>query len=289
MIEYFSFNAGFNKWSANLFNLHANFFVFKYPSIRLNLWLFALLGTILLSTSSFQGKKNPLQDLKNVDLSDIWLNTSMNDLSAGYDAYMLAEPIGFIGSKKERLYIHISQVQKNPNNPQQYLVTGKTRVQDVVCPFTGQLTLTKAEVIYVTQDESMLNDQLLRLEIQISFQEEKSHPHTGTFTGQMQTYIYRNRQNIWVAGSFSAGDRFCLHQSKTIWKSYDEKLEEICHWGIYRIPDCGDLDQGKNKFMVNEKYLKNGWQIYHEAFQTNHANAEKWQQALNEFNRIWWE
>ncbi len=86
----------------------------------------------------------------------------MNDLSAGYDAYMLAEPIGFIGSKKERFYIHISHVQKNPNNPQQYLVTGKTRVQDVVCPFSGQLTLTKAEVIYVTQDESMLNDQLLR-------------------------------------------------------------------------------------------------------------------------------
>ncbi len=59
---------------------------------------------------------------------------------------------------------------------------------------------------------------------------------------------------------FSFGDGFKNNQFVGTWKSYKNKVVKKCHWGDYRIPDCGDLDIGVGDISINKKYVRNGWQ-----------------------------
>ena len=49
------------------------------------------------------------------------------------------------------------------------------------------------------------------------------------------------------------------------WTSYRTGKSKICHWGDFRIPDCGDLDQGVGGFIPNPKYLRRGWQSFYDS------------------------
>ena len=53
-------------------------------------------------------------------------------------------------------------------------------------------------------------------------------------------------------------------------------------WGDSRIPLSGDLDVGDGEFSPNDKYLRNGWQSYRDAYVRQNTRA------LMEENRQWW-
>ncbi len=57
-------------------------------------------------------------------------------------------------------------------------------------------------------------------------------------------------------------DGFSNNQFTGSWTSYKTNASKKCNWGDYRIPECGDLDIGAGEFIVNEKYIKNGWTSY---------------------------
>nr|MBP6410083.1 hypothetical protein [Pseudarcicella sp.] len=61
-------------------------------------------------------------------------------------------------------------------------------------------------------------------------------------------------------------DGFFNNQFIGSWTSYKTNTSKKCNWGDYRIPESGNLDVGAGEFSVDEKYLKNGWKNYSQAF-----------------------
>ena len=54
-------------------------------------------------------------------------------------------------------------------------------------------------------------------------------------------------------------DSYCNNLYSGIWISYRSHRTKPCGWGQWRIPNCGDLDEGAAEFSVNPKYKANGW------------------------------
>jgi hypothetical protein len=56
------------------------------------------------------------------------------------------EPLGFIGVNYQRFYLHYTSVRPAPGQHYGYQVSGKTQVKTNVCPFTGTITVVKAQL-----------------------------------------------------------------------------------------------------------------------------------------------
>lgn len=242
---------------------------------------------ILLTAFLFSAVPGIPEKIKKADLSVLWYNNHTHNSETGLDNYMFHEPLGFIGNQYERFYIHYSSIQKSKTNAIQYQVQGKSRVRSTICPFTGTITITKVQEMKLEDGSDYPVNKLYKLICQIDFNESRTHAHTGTFKGTMTSYCYFDQNGIPQLASESFGDGENFNQTKTFWSSYTKKLKKKCHWGIYRIPDCGDLDAGAGEFSVNDKYLKNGWASYREALRI--ANENPQDPAVKEFNRRWWD
>src|ERR1017187_10290534 len=70
------------------------------------------------------------KEIKNYDLSGLWYRDSFIDDENKKKSH--PEAIGFIGDSFQRFYIHYFSIDKNPNNPYEYLVTGKTKVNNSI-------------------------------------------------------------------------------------------------------------------------------------------------------------
>lgn len=121
--------------------------------------LIGVIGIIcLLISGVVHGQKRASSDyyaqIKDYNLAHLWRATKvhMDDIE-GYPGtdVPFPEPLGYIGSNYQRFYIHYISVVKDTINPYRYLVTGKTRVGNNVCSFTGAITINKA-VLYKPQD-----------------------------------------------------------------------------------------------------------------------------------------
>ena len=58
------------------------------------------------------------------------------------DTVKKPEPIGFIGDNFQRFHIHFTSVKKMPDSPNEYLVTGKTKVKTAIYSFEGTIKIT---------------------------------------------------------------------------------------------------------------------------------------------------
>ena len=95
-----------------------------------------------------------------------------------------------------------------------------------------------------------------------------------------------------IADKFSIPDNIVKKIVKIIvtiivLSSYKTKSSKKCHWGDYRIPDCGDLDKGAGEFSVSEKYIKNGWENYKLAWKTYPETPEALKAQEKEKEK-WW-
>jgi hypothetical protein len=108
-----------------------------------------LFFTFLLSCSLYaqqQPSTNFYQSIKNYNLSNLWKADSII-IETGPEKWPFPNPLGFIGEDYQRFYIHYLSVTKVNNYPYVYKITGKTRVKNNICNFTGQIRILKA-VLY---------------------------------------------------------------------------------------------------------------------------------------------
>ena len=103
------------------------------------------------------------------------------------------EPFGFIGSNYQRFYIHYTSVTKNPSNPYQYLVKGKTRVKNNICSFTGTITVKQAKR-NLEPNEAYPKYKYGYLISEVNLKEDPKQPGSGTIKDKLTTYRYINER-----------------------------------------------------------------------------------------------
>src|SRR6187402_3093433 len=74
-------------------------------------------------------EKNEIEKYIKYDFSNLWLKTE-NELV-----------YGVIGDEYQRILMKFMFVQRNLNNPNEYLVYGKSNVKSSICDFVGKITI----------------------------------------------------------------------------------------------------------------------------------------------------
>jgi hypothetical protein len=235
------------------------------------------------------------KSIKKFDLSILWkcdrLTINVHDIDDsqkmvffGPEKIRMPEILGFIGNDFERFYIHYISIKKSTKTPYQYIVRGKTRVDNDIRSFKGTITIKKA---YSYIDDDLTN---VKQGIAISkcrFYEDSSKAHSGFITGKLVTSWYLNKGVLIYNDIYLQTDGYANNQFMGVWKSYKGNQTKKCNWGDFRIPNSGDLDIGAGEFGVNDKYLKNGWQSFWDAFISG-DDSIKTKKALVKENEQWW-
>jgi len=246
--------------------------------------------------------------IKTYDLSKLWRGDSIQVLEnerypdgklifEAQTSDKFPEPYGFIGLDFQRFYIHYLTIKKDTGNAYRYLVTGKTKVKDSVRSFKGTITVVKAKVskestiMMVPKPDNKKNEVKFTQGVaycDINFQEDTAKPASGTITGKLTTRFYLDSaQHIFYDNLNNISDSYCNNQFIGLWKKHKTDSIKRCNWGDYRIPACGDLDEGSGGFSPADKYLLNGWQNYRDAYSGGN-DAVKIKRAVNGENVKWW-
>ncbi|MEO0685646.1 MAG: hypothetical protein AAFY76_11540 [Cyanobacteria bacterium J06649_11] len=241
---------------------------FKYRPMR----YFLLILAILLSGSCFaQDSDNFLRDFmgeqqllaENIlsevakdDFSALWVRTD-NDLI-----------YGIIGEQYQRIRIKLISVEKNPENPYEYLVVGKSMVKNNICDFKGVIRLEKvqlAEELYHGVDDEMADAGITQQGVLIAsydFVENQEQSHPGRFKGSLYSKWYRLANGVVQYDDLaSISDEYMNNAFVGTWSSYHGNITKICNWGDYRVPMAKlGFDVGVAEFYASEAYEKFGWQ-----------------------------
>jgi len=197
--------------------------------------------------------------------------------------------LGFIGDDYQRLRIKILTVVKDKNNPDTYLVTGKSMVKNNVNRFSGTIKITKVRVLKQGswgveddyQGQGIKNVGMTFADY--NFAEDKSQPGSGVFTGTLLTNWLIDKNGRLKYDDVEGGaDGYYNNQFLGTWKSYKTGAVKNANWGDDRIPMSGDLDIGAGEFYPDEKHWKSGWQTYVDAYSKGNKKA------LLEEQRQWW-
>lgn len=198
-----------------------------------------------------------LNEIKKYDVSELWTLKEIHfEFEGDTTVFDRPEPLGYIGDDFQRFYIHFISIVQNQSKKLEYLVYGKTRVKNNICSFQGIITIKQSEIF----DESYTNTKQGFVAGEYEFYEDASQVGTGSLKGKFSTGFYIDTSNkIRYDALDIVADGYNNSQFEGIWTSYKSNNSKKCNWGDYRIPDSRDLDCGTGEFMVDDKYIKNGW------------------------------
>ena len=115
--------------------------------------------------------------------------------------------------------------------------------------------------------------------------EDSVQNQAGILAGTFASYFYLDS-----AGSVryddigDVADDHCNNQFVGTWTAYSSHLIERCNWGDSRIPNSEQLDSGAGEFGPDERFAKNGWQNYIDAY----ISAGPKDQAVMMERAEWW-
>ena len=224
-----------------------------------------------------QDVANYFSEMKNHDLSVVITTEYF-----GEGEYAIERPpiLGFIGNDYQRFFIHFISVVKNPINPYEYLAYGKTKVKNNICSFQGVIKIIEAKLYTETEFPEYKQGYAI---CEVSLFENKEESGSGFFKGNLESRFLIDDKGIFGYDDLmQMADGFYNNRFIGTWTSYKTNSSKKCHWGDYRIPESGDLDQGDGEFIVAPKYVKNGWEYY----QGNHYSLED-AEYKKEYEK-WW-
>lgn len=226
-------------------------------------------------------EENKIDSYLKYNFSDLWLKTDEQSV------------YGIIGDEYERISIKIISVSKNLSHPDEYYVYGKSMVKANVCEFVGKIFISKIQETEnqhfgVDDEYKGRADKQGLLTAVYEFYENDKQPHSGVFKGQLQSKWNLSDDIIKFNDLDLESDGYFNNAFVGIWKMYDSKLEKICHWGDYRVPnvDC-DFDIGTAEFNVAEKYWGKGWVDF--ALKNMVSSRTNIESKLQEPVKRWWE
>ena len=204
------------------------------------------------------------KELKQYNLAKVWTCDSIGILDTSReiqtDKIKRAEPLGYIDSNYQRFQIHFSSVKKSKENPYKYLVKGLTKVDTVIHHFSGSILIIQCK-LFIESELPKFKQGYIIGDVQLF--ENKVELGSGSIIGKVTSqFIIDKSGQLQYDATMIIADGFSNNEFECTWKSYTTKQEKKCNWGDYRIPDSNGLDDGAGEFIVNPKYLNNGWQNY---------------------------
>lgn len=217
--------------------------------------------------------------------NDIKEPFSRHDISKLLTQTTNSRIFGFIGTDFQRIRIKFISVIKDPGNPRQYFVYGKTMVKQNICDFQGTITITGVYNVK-TPEYAGLNQGTAIGEY--LFYEDPAQKHVGVFTGVFRTNWYIDEEgNLKYDDLAAVADGFSNNEFVGTWTSYSGAVTKPCNWGDNRIPMSAALDTGAGEFYPDTQYHKNGWQTYVDAYSGGN-DLQRIQQAQQTENEPWW-
>lgn len=262
--------------------------IFKPNNMKQSIFIFALMFMCATENTVAQERETTdfIDEIKNQDLAKLWsADKYIGVWLEGEESRECPEPIGFIGDNYQRFYMHIISAIKVKDKPDTYYLYGKTRTKDNVCIFQGTATIVDAKLF----KEKIIQDyQQGYANCNIVLYENDKQSGSGKITGTIKSYFVIDKKGVFVYDGLEfVADGFCNNQFIGTWRSYKTGKSKKCHWGDYRIPNCGDLDIGAGEFSVNDKYVKNGWENYMKSW-LEQPDTEEGKKARQEEARQWW-
>lgn len=195
------------------------------------------------------------KDSNTLDYSSVW--TCYQD-----------DVLGYVGDNYQRFYFIIDSIKADSEVTLQYRVWGKYRLSDMINKYEGQVRIISgfAELpkeYSIVESHPLSGIQVYRM---TSIWKLNSINGKECIKGEMtSTFYYHQGKVCFDDLNLECSDAYCnnLFIGTMISKNSGEKK---CRWGTFRIPDSGDLDIGAADFFPDDKYIKNGWQSYCNAY-----------------------
>lgn len=222
--------------------------------------------------------ENSIEQYNNYDFSELWTKTENHLI------------YGIIGTEHQRIRIKLISIEKNPSNPNEYLVYGKSSVKQTICCFTGTIKLKKIREVKNLHFgvDSLYKDKGIKtqgiLVADYKFKENIEQNHSGIFKGKLYSKWYLDSENkIQYDDIQSISDGYINNAFIGTWISNKTGKEKICNWADYRVPNANrDFDIGAGEFSPSEKYYNQGWENYQKAWLYKNKKAKK------EELKKWW-
>ncbi len=166
---------------------------------------------------------------------------------------------GTIGDNNQRIEIHFISASKQ--NDTTYFVTGKSKVRNNICDFTGQFRLSSIEAVKPECAEPYNSEGIINGKYYLN--ENRNQEHVGEFSGTLRTMFDKlNGGFVQFPGWYSdEGVNIFIGE----WQEYAKKTPKYCSWGL-QIPPSKNGDLFKhydNEFYIfNNKYIDKGWKSY---------------------------
>jgi len=203
--------------------------------------------------------KDYYSTVSNYNFSKLWSSDSIVTQEDGVKI-VFPEPLGYIGENFQRFYIHYTSVLKNKTNPYVYNVTGKTKVKNTISKFKGTIEILNAKLSNNTDDKRYKRGFIT---CKIAFYEDSTENSSGTIIGKLKTNFCIDKQNRINYDTINLiEDGYSNNQCEAFWTSYKTRKSKKCNWGDFRIPDSKDLDIGAGYIVINNKFMKFGWQTF---------------------------
>ncbi len=220
---------------------------------------------------------NSLADIThsfNEDLSEIWLNEE-------------SRVYGFFGPDYCRLRMKFLDVKKDKDNDLEYLISGKSRRDNITRAFRGRLRIIGIYRVKVPTELREYENGMIFGEYTIL--EDSLSEESGKYTGRFVSYWHRDEKGkIRYNDLWKISDGFNNNQFAGYWQSCHDDQKVRANWGDSRIPCSEDFDRGAGEFSPDEKYRKNGWESYIKAYHEGNNREE-----IEKFRKIeeqkWWE
>ncbi len=172
----------------------------QIKEMKLLIWILLLFTNISIAQSNEKfltdflleselKSENVLDNYSQFDFSKIWELTENNNV------------LGIIGKEHQRLKIKLISIKKDQNNPNEYLVFGKSCVKGAICDFNGKITLTEIKEVkelHFGVDDEYLDKGIKSQGILIAdyeFKENSEQKHSGIFKGILYSKWYLNSKN----------------------------------------------------------------------------------------------
>lgn len=201
-----------------------------------------------LRTKYYLQDSNELKEILKYDFSPIWLTGNF-------------EQNGIIGQNYQRIQFHIDEVKKS-KSPGTYLILGKSKVNNNICTFKGEIYLI-TNFLYDSCEYSEIKN-CGQLFANYILYEDSTQNFSGVFKGvtECSFYLDKSDKQMHVDESNSIADGYWNRSFIGTWTNYKSKQTKKCIWGDYRLPFTFDFDCGDGEMHVCDRYKENGWQTF---------------------------
>jgi len=171
---------------------------------------------------------------------------------------------GVFDTMYQRIQFHFESIKRSEANKCTYLISGFDRLKGLVTPFEGEIRIHRINKnkgnIYDRETPS--EDRLVEFGAVYQFREDKNVRGSGTFSGNLYFNLTLNKDYELIDDMAEyMGDGFSNFIYEGTWTSYATGQSKKCIWGEGRLPSTTDFDVGAGERFVNDKYIKNGWEL----------------------------